>query len=825
MDALLIEARRALAEYKHLTGDASECSNNVEQACKLCDGRFSKAHPTYISTLMQRARLRAKNHARDRKRLAEEEDAIATAGALLVSSQGEGHYVTCEIQMASAAVHTAYYRYTAAEGCIEAAMQQYRSLSRGGGRGNQDSMDHAVEVGEEMSFAVATCNLELAKLQSNMGFYSRALETLMNFYRECDELFQASEMVRGLSSSQDSSGMPRGSSTTEDTFLITSRSNYAPPSARYFGGPSLHGGITAIDEGGAGVQQEEPATVSPIAVTHSPMARNNSSSLRQQPGMLLAKTTSPADDTAQNRSPLQSSAAPRPFNKMALALPVRKAVDLRLHVPTSFAWLHTVAVDDFDDEDKQPLSSLRFLETSPLQSSMRDMATVRQRGGNQMSSPKRRVMGNSSVVSKNRASSRSPIASHRTGVLPRQPTGLRNHSLRDMNNTTLADWRSKNVSGEEEQAIAKTDMEGGGGGEAGELWAEIMTDSVNWEIVKFATPRLTEIEGLHCQAKLLLRMCRYGDAFCTLLALEHGLSDLNLTRHPYVRECEVFKAQCLLGAGKYEEANAMFEFLLPLSPEQRNEDPMSGHLLKGAACVKEVMLDMSRAAVLYKQAASQFAEAAGTSDMPDVHECELHALRVRWHAGLLSDPYPRMKRHIESLERLLGKDHPSVSVCLVDYADILVKDKEFDSCESLYRKAHQALEERCGTDHPLTARTVASLAMLHHLIGPSSKQYDTVVPSIQEALDTMVKRLGRKHAALLPILNNFATVCSGRGDHAKVSCLLLVPSLTGLENLNTSETLRLLSESPFFRPSSFVTPHLDCVILVFKSIVVYGCRI
>ncbi len=246
---------------------------------------------------------------------------------------------------------------------------------------------------------------------------------------------------------------------------------------------------------------------------------------------------------------------------------------------------------------------------------------------------------------------------------------------------------------------------------------------------------------------------------------------MKLQRHPYARECEVLKAHCLLGASKYEDAESMFEYLLAPMPEDRIKDPLSGSLLRGAASVKEVLKDLSRAAVLYKQAAAMYAESAGTSDTPEVYECELAALRVRWHAGLLPDAYVGMQRNIESLERLVGKDHPSLCMALIDYADLLVSDREYDTCESLYVKAHTALSERCGDDHPMTARCVASLAMLHHLAGPASRQYKTVMEKMEEAIDVLVQRLGKRHAALCPVLDNYGKVCADRGEHVKAEAL------------------------------------------------------
>lgn len=43
-----------------------------------------------------------------------------------------------------------------------------------------------------------------------------------------------------------------------------------------------------------------------------------------------------------------------------------------------------------------------------------------------------------------------------------------------------------------------------------------------------------------------------------------------------------------------------------------------------------------------------------------------------------------MRKHIEGLCGLVGREHPSVSMAVMDLADILLKNKDYDECESLY---------------------------------------------------------------------------------------------------------------------------------------------
>jgi hypothetical protein len=49
-----------------------------------------------------------------------------------------------------------------------------------------------------------------------------------------------------------------------------------------------------------------------------------------------------------------------------------------------------------------------------------------------------------------------------------------------------------------------------------------------------------------------------------------------------------------------------------------------------------------------------------------------------------------MRKYMEDLEKLVGKDHPSTCMALLDLADVLFKDKQYDECEALYLQV-------CGT--------------------------------------------------------------------------------------------------------------------------------
>jgi hypothetical protein len=56
----------------------------------------------------------------------------------------------------------------------------------------------------------------------------------------------------------------------------------------------------------------------------------------------------------------------------------------------------------------------------------------------------------------------------------------------------------------------------------------------------------------------------------------------------------------------------------------------------------QVLCDLQEAAILYKKAAAAYRDAKGSSNDPDVIECELHALRARLYAGVSQEVLCRM---------------------------------------------------------------------------------------------------------------------------------------------------------------------------------------
>ncbi len=67
-----------------------------------------------------------------------------------------------------------------------------------------------------------------------------------------------------------------------------------------------------------------------------------------------------------------------------------------------------------------------------------------------------------------------------------------------------------------------------------------------------------------------------------------------------------------------------------------------------------------------------------------------------------------MRKYMEDLEKLVGKDHPSTCMALLDLADALFKDKQYDECEALYLQVCRSMQmswQQSSCTSPMFLRT------------------------------------------------------------------------------------------------------------------------
>ncbi|MBP1468882.1 tetratricopeptide repeat protein, partial [Candidatus Chloroploca sp. M-50] len=103
-------------------------------------------------------------------------------------------------------------------------------------------------------------------------------------------------------------------------------------------------------------------------------------------------------------------------------------------------------------------------------------------------------------------------------------------------------------------------------------------------------------------------------------------------------------------------------------------------------------------------------------------------------------------------ERVLGPEHPDTATSLDSLAVLYHAQGQYDAARPLLERALAIRERVLGPEHPDTATSLDSLAVLYHAQG----QYDAARPLLERALAIRERVLGPDHPDTATSLNNLA---------------------------------------------------------------------
>ncbi len=124
----------------------------------------------------------------------------------------------------------------------------------------------------------------------------------------------------------------------------------------------------------------------------------------------------------------------------------------------------------------------------------------------------------------------------------------------------------------------------------------------------------------------------------------------------------------------------------------------------------------------------------------------------------------------------------------------LIERAQYEQAEPLLQQALRIYEEVLGPEHPDTARTLNSLAILYQNQG----KYEQAEPFYQRALWTRERMLGNEHLDTADTLNGLAILYQNQGKYEQAEPLYLralwiYEQLLGPEHLDTARTLNNLA--------------------------------
>ena len=131
--------------------------------------------------------------------------------------------------------------------------------------------------------------------------------------------------------------------------------------------------------------------------------------------------------------------------------------------------------------------------------------------------------------------------------------------------------------------------------------------------------------------------------------------------------------------------------------------------------------------------------------------------------GKYEEALPLARQAVEKAEQILGSDSPVLATSLNTLANLYHAKGEYDQAESQYRRALAIREKVLGPDHPYTATILNNLGVLYKHTG----EYIKAEPLYQRALAICEKMLGPDDLETANSLNNLANFYSDKGDYAR----------------------------------------------------------
>jgi len=95
------------------------------------------------------------------------------------------------------------------------------------------------------------------------------------------------------------------------------------------------------------------------------------------------------------------------------------------------------------------------------------------------------------------------------------------------------------------------------------------------------------------------------------------------------------------------------------------------------------------------------------------------------------DAEPLLKLAFETLQRVLGKDHPNSIQSVNNLAALYISQRRYEEAQPLLKSALEACERVLGREHPQTLLTVNNLGELYRGQG----RYDEAKPLLKRALE------------------------------------------------------------------------------------------
>ena len=256
-----------------------------------------------------------------------------------------------------------------------------------------------------------------------------------------------------------------------------------------------------------------------------------------------------------------------------------------------------------------------------------------------------------------------------------------------------------------------------------------------------------------------------------------------------------YKANALIGVGKYDEALVMAEKALPLRETALGPDHVGvANSLQMLANIHFYKGDYPRAELMLLRSIGILEKTSGPASS-GLFRNLTNLGGVYSQMGDLDKAEQFMQRGLEIQEKLAGADHPDVATVLNNLAIIAKAKGDNRKVEALYERALAIREKVFGPNDPQVAVLLSNLSTVYHELG----DYVKVESLAQRALYIFEKTLGPDHPSLADPLINIGNVRYLAGDLEKAEILYqralqIAQKALGLEHPTVALALSNLGE-------------------------------
>jgi len=238
----------------------------------------------------------------------------------------------------------------------------------------------------------------------------------------------------------------------------------------------------------------------------------------------------------------------------------------------------------------------------------------------------------------------------------------------------------------------------------------------------------------------------------------------------HVRDIKRGLALTYYHLGEYEQAESLYNEILPAKQDTGNKAGLSLHLL---CCCKCDLARVYTAQGLYEKAEQLLRETLAIADWDVESQWRLLYTKALGEIcriqGRYEDAEVLLDEILQKAQNILGDEHVGTIGIMYSLAQLRTDQGDYENADNLFNQILETGRLRLGDDHPSMLDFINGVAVLR----TKQKQFDHAESFFNEALKGRLHKLGDTHPDTLQSKNDLALLYKEQGLYDKAEQLLL----------------------------------------------------